>query len=88
MTQRNPEQVAPEPAGVAINGTQVRRARKLRGKTIKQFAVTCGISFQYLSQIERGDRKTVSPATFVRICDALGIHAENREELVLEEVPA
>lgn len=83
MTQHNPE-----PAGVAIDGAKVRQARKLRGKSLVAFAPSCGITFQYLSQIERGDRRTVSPKTFVKICDALGIHEENREELLVEAVPA
>jgi transcriptional regulator with XRE-family HTH domain len=89
MNQVNPEQPgAPEAATMAIDGAKVRRARKLRGCTLKDFADTCGISLTYLSQIERGDRPRVSPKVFVGICDALGLDQENREELLkIAEVP-
>lgn len=68
------------PSGVEINGALVRELRKLAGHTQPMFAELAGISFQYVSAIERGDRKTVSPPVFVRICDALGI--EDRRELI------
>lgn len=73
---------APASAAVEIDGAQVRERRKLLGDTLASFAEKCGIGFQYLSQIERGDRPRVSPPTFVRICDALGIEEDNRRELV------
>lgn len=74
------------PAGVAIDGAKVRKARLMRGLNLQDFAPRCGISFQYLSQLERGDRKIVSAHTFVAICDAFGLAEENREELVLVQV--
>ncbi|MBN1174222.1 MAG: helix-turn-helix transcriptional regulator [Micromonosporaceae bacterium] len=68
------------PSGVAIDGAKVRELRKLAGFTLKDFAPQCGIGFQYLSQIERGDRQFVSPPTFAKICDALNI--ENRRDML------
>lgn len=73
MAQTPQAAAPPEPAGVAIDGAQVRELRKLSGKTITGLAESCGISFQYLSFIERGDRATVSAPVFARICDALGV---------------
>lgn len=78
----------PSPAGIAIDGAKVRKARMLRGHNLKDFAPQCGISFTYLSQLERGDRRTVSPRTFVAICNALDINEGNREELIRPEVAA
>lgn len=72
----------PEPSGVAVNGREIRRRRKLQGKYLADFATECGISQQYLSFIETGARKTVSPPVFARICDAL--HVEDRNELLAE----
>lgn len=63
----------PSPASVEIDGAQLRELRKLSGETLVTFAPKCGIGYQYLSQIERGDRPRVSPPTYARICDALGI---------------
>jgi transcriptional regulator with XRE-family HTH domain len=70
----------PSPAGVQIAGGIVREQRKLLGDNLATFAKKAGISFQYLSQIERGDRPSVSPEKFARICDALGI--TDRRQLV------
>lgn len=72
-------------AGVLINGALVRRLRKLSGDDLVTFAPKAEITFQYLSLIERGDRKRVSPAVFVRICDALGIGEDDRHTLLLAE---
>lgn len=69
-----------QPAGVAINGHRVRDLRKLAGHNLVAFAPKAGITFQYLSQIERGVRKSVSPEVFARICDALGV--DDRRELI------
>jgi transcriptional regulator with XRE-family HTH domain len=66
---------------VPIDGAKVRELRQNHGHTLKDFAPKAGITFQYLSLIERGDRPTVSPPVFVRICDALGIPEANRGSL-------
>lgn len=72
--------------GVQIDGDQLRTKRKLAGHALTDFAALAGISFQYLSLIERGDRAGVSPPVFARICDALGIAEQDREQLVRSAV--
>lgn len=83
MTNTPATAAPPAPAGAEINGPEVRRRRKLNGQTVTQLAESCGITFQYLSMIERGTRPTVSPAVFGRICDALGIAEDDRGELLM-----
>lgn len=63
----------PSPAGVEIDGAKLRELRKMSGETLVSFAPKCDITFQYLSQLERGDRRRVSPPTYARICQALGV---------------
>jgi transcriptional regulator with XRE-family HTH domain len=76
--------MATEPSGVQIAGTRVRQLRKLTGDNLVAFAPKCGISVAYLSQIELGQRPSVSPKVFNQICDALNV---TREDLI-EKVPA
>jgi transcriptional regulator with XRE-family HTH domain len=54
--------------------------RKRRGLSVTAAASKMGISACYLSAIERGSRPTVAPATYIRICDAMGV--EERDELL------
>lgn len=68
-------------AYVEIDGDELRRRRKLCGRTIADFAQACDISWGYLSQIERGSSR-VSPPVFARICDALDIPSTEREQLI------
>jgi len=77
--------MATEPPGVHIAGGLLRQKRKLAGHNLVPFAVLVGISFQYLSQIERGDRKSVSPEVFAAICDALGLEKKERAELIADQ---
>lgn len=72
-----------EPAGVAIDGLEVRRRRKLRGESMSDFAGPCGISDSYLSLIETGQRRTVSPRVYAAICDVLGV--QDRRELLADQ---
>lgn len=71
-----------ESPGVAVAGGELRRLRKLSGDNLEAFATKVGISLQYLSQVETGVRRAVSPPVFASICDALGIDPQNRESLV------
>jgi transcriptional regulator with XRE-family HTH domain len=70
-----------EPAGVPIDGQEVRRRRGLQGDAADAFAEKCQISPAYVSHIECGRRTHVSPPVFVRICDALGIAEGERHVL-------
>lgn len=67
-------------ASPEIDGARLRELRKISGMSVTDAAKKIGIAIAYLSQIERGDRRTVSPATFGRICDAMGI--EDRASLL------
>lgn len=80
MTSSAPPHSAVEPAGVAVDGTAIRQKRKLAGLNMSDLADKAGISGAYISHIERGRRKTISPRVFAAICDALGV--ENRRELM------
>lgn len=60
-------------ASPEIDGAALRELRKISGLSVTEAAGKIGIAVAYLSQIERGDRRTVSPATFGRICDVMGV---------------
>lgn len=80
--------MATEPPGVEVAGSELRRLRKLSGDNLEAFATKVGVSLQYVSQIELGVRKSVSPRVFVSICDTLGIPPEHRSQLVVEKAAA
>jgi len=65
---------------VAIDREKIRIRRQLRGDNQAQLAERAQISPGYVSLIESGQRTTVSPAVFARICDALEV--EDRTELM------
>lgn len=75
-----------EPPGVAVAGGELRRLRKLSGDNLEAFAAKVGVSLQYVSQIELGVRKSVSPRVFASICDSLGIDPAERGQLVKQAV--
>lgn len=68
-------------AGVAVDGPAMRRRRELMGLTVADLAPLCYITPGYISHIELGNRRP-SPPVFARICDALGIAEQDREQLV------
>lgn len=74
----------PERGGVQLNGTEMRRRRKLQGHTVGAFAKLVGISGGYVSLIESGARDPLPPV-FARICDALLIAVGDRHELLAPE---
>jgi transcriptional regulator with XRE-family HTH domain len=76
--------MATEPPGVAVAGGELRRLRKLSGDNLRVFAAKVGVSLQYVSQIETGARKSVSPQVFASICNTLGIEPAERSRLVDE----
>lgn len=75
-------------AHVAINGDELRRRRHLLGETQDSFAAKAKISPAYVSHIEAGRRLTVTPPAFVRICDALGLSAGDRELMIRKPAAA
>lgn len=77
--------MATESPGVAVAGGELRQLRKLSGDNLEAFAAKVGVSLQYVSQIETGVRKSVSPRVFASLCDALGIHPSERSRLVEKE---
>ena len=57
---------------VAAVGTEIKRLRKLRGRTLEQLATGAGVSAGLLSQVERGQGNP-SFNTLVQVAHALGI---------------
>jgi len=71
------------PASVAVNGPKLRELRQLAGLNLAGLASAASISDSYVSAIEHGHRKRVSPAVFGRVCNALGLRElTERRELV------
>lgn len=68
--------------GVDVAGEELRKLRRVSGDNLKSFAAKAGVSLGYLSQIELGDRPSVSTEVFSQICDALGIDKNDRHVLV------
>lgn len=62
-----PTPAAPLPTTVAVNGDAIRARRVELGDNLREFADRVGLSLQYVSQLERGDRGRVTPATFRRL---------------------
>jgi transcriptional regulator with XRE-family HTH domain len=53
-------------------GEQIRKIRKLRGMTQERLAEQSGLSFSYISDVERGTRN-ISLESLGKIINALGI---------------
>jgi transcriptional regulator with XRE-family HTH domain len=58
-------------------------ARTRAGLTQRQVAKRAGITASYLSQIETGQRTTMSASTYLRLTAELSLSAEEREALDL-----
>lgn len=56
-------------------GEELKKAREQAGKTQETLAFDAGLSRPYISQLER-DMKSPTLDTLFRICDALGISAQ------------
>lgn len=69
--------------GIDVDGPRLRKLRKERGKSVSRLAAEAGISHQFLSFIEHGARRPLPPV-FDRICTALGIDDDVRDELRTE----
>lgn len=57
-------------------GMRIQQARRAKGWTQDELAKRCGISLSFMGHIERGSR-SMSLDTFVKICRALGVHADD-----------
>ncbi|MEW2474653.1 helix-turn-helix transcriptional regulator [Micromonospora gifhornensis] len=84
MIEPRPTAVVPRPAAVEIDGAKLRELRQMAGANLVEFASTCEISVQYLSQIERGDRRRVSPPVYSRICRALKLTGPRQRRTLLK----
>lgn len=61
------------PSNVAINGATVRHLRIFNGHGVTSFARELGCSPAYISRIESGRAKRVSPSMFSRLRVALAV---------------
>ncbi len=77
-------------------GHRIREHRKSRGLKLSQLAAEAGISTSYLSQIERGEKDSVSADILFRVAKALGITAKalyqpprkaERIEVSMDDIP-
>jgi transcriptional regulator with XRE-family HTH domain len=71
MTMTQQPQAPPISPNVPINGSAIRARRIELGQNLVTFAPRVPLSFQYLSQLERGYRTHVSPETFLNLLRAL-----------------
>lgn len=63
-----------DPEAAAI-GARVRQARKARGMTIEALAEAAETSYQFLSQIEKGEQ-SMTAVKFGRLAKALGVSSD------------
>ena len=59
------------PRGVPIDGPKLRRLRQRGGHTLTTLAEAVGVSFQYLSQLERADGRRIGPVNLRKLSEAL-----------------
>jgi len=58
-------------------GQRIEHERKRQGLTLQQLALKCGLRFQNLSRLERGDRGGhVRSDTLIKVCRALGCSSD------------
>lgn len=71
--------------GVKVRHLRLRELRLQHCRSVSDVAAEAGISVQYLSFIERGERRPLPPV-FDRICAALGVDGgRGRRELILAD---
>lgn len=61
-------------SNIEINGSVISERRKALGMKSKELAERCNVSPSYISQIEKGYKKNISPAFKTRLYEVLGIH--------------
>lgn len=58
---------------VTVNAAALRHIRRITGVGVTALAREVGVTPSYVSNIEAGRRRAVSPALFRALCDALRI---------------
>jgi len=71
-----------ESPNIAIDGAKVRRARQRASLTQSQLAERADIGQSYVSSIEDGSRRRVSPPVYGRLCAAL--HLADHDALIAD----
>lgn len=56
-----------------VHGPALRALRKTKGLTLDELATEAEMSFSYLGELERGDKKATSDDTIARIAGALRV---------------
>ncbi len=69
-------------------GKILKRVRIDQGKTVRQLASEVGLSFGYISQIERGFAKPPSVQYIKKLADALQFPCEELYDAASEKAPA
>jgi transcriptional regulator with XRE-family HTH domain len=64
-------------------GRAVRFVRHARSMTLRDVAARSGLSSQYIQNIERGERTTVSEDAYMRFATAVGVPDETMLDLIL-----
>lgn len=78
--------VARYAALIFIDGAKLRLLRQVSGMNQTQLAELTGLSSSYIGHLERGTRRSCSPAAFNRLCREL--HVQNRTELLDDTAPS
>lgn len=77
---------------ITINPAALRHIRRLTGLGVAQLGVEVGVTASYISNMEAGRRKSVSPAVFAALCrvlrvtDRRALMAETHEDRVKDWV--
>jgi transcriptional regulator with XRE-family HTH domain len=66
-------QQPPPPPYIAVDGATIRRLRQDLGHTIGSLAGRVGMSAGHLGQLERGNRRQMTPPLARRLAQALGV---------------
>lgn len=57
----------------SLDGDRLRERREELGMSLREVASACDVSFSYIAQLERGERKTLSPEVAFALLDTLRI---------------
>lgn len=79
--------MAASSAYVEIDAAKLRELRQDSGLTQLDLAAKSSLTGPYISQLETGQRKRVSPPAFVRLCNALNVAPRDRRILRRTNLP-